>query len=107
MRLVSLRHGFLVVMAGALSCASLMAMEPVDVNRASVAELLHVPGMTASWAGRIVRFRPYRSKLELLEQGVVSQAVYQRIRENVVAHRVVDPNAVPRKKRDRTGSDTR
>ncbi len=34
----------------------------VDINHASAAELLKVPGMTATWAGRIIRFRPYRTK---------------------------------------------
>jgi hypothetical protein len=47
-----------------------------------------VPGMTQSWAARIVRFRPYRTKLDLLEQGVVSQEVFQRIRNGVIAHRI-------------------
>jgi DNA uptake protein ComE-like DNA-binding protein len=61
--------------------------EAVNINRASVTELLSVPGMTATWAQRIVRFRPYRSKLDLLEKGVVSAEVYQRIRDGVVAHR--------------------
>jgi DNA uptake protein ComE-like DNA-binding protein len=60
----------------------------VDLNRATVAELMRVPGMTASWAARIVRFRPYRTKLDLLEQGVVTPEVYQHIRDRVVAHRV-------------------
>jgi DNA uptake protein ComE-like DNA-binding protein len=62
--------------------------EPIDINRASAAELLAVPGMTASWAGRIVRFRPYRTKLDLVQLGVLSPEVYQRIRENVIAHRI-------------------
>ena len=31
----------------------------IDINHASVDELLKIPGMTRSWAGRIVRFRPY------------------------------------------------
>jgi DNA uptake protein ComE-like DNA-binding protein len=60
----------------------------VDINRATVEELMTVTGMTQSWAARIVRFRPYRSKLDLLEQGVVPQEVYQRIRNGVIAHRV-------------------
>ena len=59
-----------------------------DINRATVGELMKVPGMTQSWAARIVRFRPYRTKLDLLEQGVVPQEVYQRIRDGVIAHRV-------------------
>lgn len=59
----------------------------VDLNRATIPELMQVPGMTASWAGRIVRFRPYRTKLDLVQEGVVTPEVYQRIREGVVAHR--------------------
>ena len=67
---------------------SYKSVAAVDINRATVAELLTVPGMTPSWAARIVRFRPYRSKLDLLEQGVVTLEVYQRIRDGVIAHRV-------------------
>lgn len=61
--------------------------ERIDINRASVDALLKVPGMTPSWAGRIVRFRPYRSKLDLLDKGVVSDEVYDRIKDFVIAHR--------------------
>jgi DNA uptake protein ComE-like DNA-binding protein len=59
----------------------------IDINHASVEELLKVPGMTRSWAGRIVRFRPYRTKQDLLENGVVSGEVYGRIKDDVIAHR--------------------
>jgi DNA uptake protein ComE-like DNA-binding protein len=58
----------------------------IDINHASVDELLKVPGMTASWAGRIVRFRPYRTKQDLLEHGVVTSEVYDRIKDYVIAH---------------------
>jgi DNA uptake protein ComE-like DNA-binding protein len=59
----------------------------VDINHASVEELMKVPGMTRSWAGRIVRFRPYRTKQDLVEHGVVSSDVYQRIKGYIIAHR--------------------
>jgi DNA uptake protein ComE-like DNA-binding protein len=58
----------------------------IDINHASVDELLKVPGMTRSWAGRIVRFRPYRSKQDLVERGVVTIQVYVRIKDFVIAH---------------------
>ncbi len=58
-----------------------------DINHASVAELLKVPGMTPSWAGRIVRFRPYRTKQDLLDRGVLPSNVYDRIKDYVIAHR--------------------
>jgi DNA uptake protein ComE-like DNA-binding protein len=69
----------------------------VDINRATVGELMKVPGMTQSWAARIVRFRPYRTKLDLLEQGVVPQGVYQRIRDGVIAHRVTKEESASEK----------
>jgi len=59
----------------------------IDINHASADELLKAPGMTRSWAGRIVRFRPYRSKQDLLDKGVVSGDVYDRIKDYVIAHR--------------------
>jgi DNA uptake protein ComE-like DNA-binding protein len=59
----------------------------VDINRASTSELMKVPGMTSSWAGRIVRYRPYHAKTDLLQRGVVPDAVYDRIKDYVIAHR--------------------
>lgn len=63
------------------------AEDRVDINHASLEELEKIPGMTPSWAGRIVRFRPYRSKLDLVEHGVVTSRVYERIKDYIVAHR--------------------
>jgi DNA uptake protein ComE-like DNA-binding protein len=59
----------------------------VDINRASLDELLRVPGLGRGWALRIVRFRPYRTKQDLMDKGVVSGAVYDRIKDFVIAHR--------------------
>jgi DNA uptake protein ComE-like DNA-binding protein len=59
----------------------------IDINHATVDELLKAPGMTRSWAGRIVRFRPYRTKQDLLDRGVVTSPVYDRIKDYVIAHR--------------------
>jgi DNA uptake protein ComE-like DNA-binding protein len=59
----------------------------VDINHASMEELLKIPGMTPSWAERIVRFRPYRTKLDLVENGVVTSQVYDQIKDYVIAHR--------------------
>ena len=59
----------------------------VDINHASLDELLTVPGMTRSWAGRIIRFRPYRSKQDLLDHGVLPSEAYDRIKDFIIAHR--------------------
>ena len=62
-------------------------VQRIDINHASLDELLKVPGMTPSWAGRIVRFRPYRTKMDLVERGIITGAVYARIKDYVIAHR--------------------
>jgi DNA uptake protein ComE-like DNA-binding protein len=58
----------------------------IDINHASLTELMRAPGMTATWAQRIVRFRPYRTKQDLLDKGVVTSEVYDRIKDYVIAH---------------------
>jgi DNA uptake protein ComE-like DNA-binding protein len=59
----------------------------IDINHATIKELLTVPGMTSSWAGRIVRFRPYHTNTDLLDRGIVTMRVYDRIKDYVIAHR--------------------
>jgi len=59
----------------------------VDINHASMNELMTVRGMTRTWAERIVRFRPYRTKQDLLDRGVLPSEVYERIKDGVIAHR--------------------
>ena len=64
------------------------AADPVDINTASLDRLMTVPGMTRTWAARIIRFRPYRAKNELLDRGIVTGEVYARIKNYIIAHRV-------------------
>jgi DNA uptake protein ComE-like DNA-binding protein len=85
---------WLILTALHAAAVSTRTTDLVDVNRASVAELTKIPGITATWAARIVRFRPYRTKLDLLDQGVVSADVYRRIRDRVVAHRVASSSTI-------------
>jgi DNA uptake protein ComE-like DNA-binding protein len=67
--------------------ATLPPEQRLDINSASVEELLTIPGMTRTWAGRIVRFRPYHSRDDLVLRGVVTSQVYDRIKGCVIAHR--------------------
>lgn len=59
----------------------------VDINSATLDQLLKVPGMTRTWAERIVRFRPYRTKNDLTDRGVLTNEVYNRIKDYIIAHR--------------------
>jgi DNA uptake protein ComE-like DNA-binding protein len=59
----------------------------IDINHASVDELVKIPGLTRTWAERIVRFRPYRTKQDLLDHGVVTSQIYDHIKDSIIAHR--------------------
>ncbi len=82
-----------VISAGLTSLAAASPTEKakVDLNTASVQELMQVPGMTRTWAARVVRFRPYRAKNNLLDRGVLPPAVYDRVKEFIVVHREAKP----------------
>src|SRR5580698_289724 len=56
----------------------------VDINHATLDELLKVPGLERGWALRVVRFRPYRTKQDLMDKGVVNSEVYDRIKDFVI-----------------------
>ena len=59
----------------------------IDINTATIDQLMKVPGMTRTWAARIIRFRPYRAKNDLIERGIVTSQVYDRIKDRIIAHR--------------------
>ena len=59
----------------------------IDINTATIDELLKVPGMTRTWAARIIRYRPYRAKNDLIDRGIVSSQVYDHIKNYIIAHR--------------------
>ena len=64
-----------------------LSAEQVDINTASLDQLIRIPGLTRTWAARIIRYRPYRGKNELLDRGVLTGEVYARIKDRIIAHR--------------------
>jgi DNA uptake protein ComE-like DNA-binding protein len=56
---------------------------PLNLNSASESELLTLPGISRTDAGKIIRGRPYHSKRELVSRGILSDADYTRIRDDV------------------------
>ena len=59
----------------------------VDINTANLDQLMKVPGLPRTWAARIIRYRPYRAKNELVDRGVVTPQIYDRIKDYIIAHR--------------------
>lgn len=57
--------------------------EQVDVNHATKAALMKLPGVTSALADKIIANRPYLSKAKLVTKGVVPFPVFQGFRDHV------------------------
>lgn len=56
---------------------------PLNLNSASESELITLPGISRTDAEKIIRGRPYHNKRELVSRGILSDADYTRIRDDV------------------------
>ena len=57
--------------------------KPIDVNSASKAQLMSLPGMDDASADRVISGRPYASEHELLEKHVLSREEYNKIADSI------------------------
>jgi DNA uptake protein ComE-like DNA-binding protein len=83
--LLALTLAFPVAAADAPKAASTAQSGLVDINRAAVAELVALKRIGDDRAAAIVSGRPYARKDDLVRRGIIPQAVYDEIRERIVA----------------------
>ena len=70
----------------------------IDINGASKEDLMKLKGVGDATADKIIAGRPYRAKNELVRKKIVSQPVYDRIKDHIVAHRADADKAEPNDK---------
>ena len=57
--------------------------KPLDINTASKAQLMGLPGVDDAAAERIIAGRPYSSEHQLLEKRIVSRDEYNKIADSI------------------------
>ena len=57
----------------------------IDINTASQAELMTLPGIGAAYSQKIIAGRPYARKDELVAKKVLPQATYDKVKDQIVA----------------------
>ncbi len=59
--------------------------KPVDINRASAAQLKTVPGIGDAEAERIIKGRPYPTKAHLVTEKILTYEAYVAMKDRLVA----------------------
>ncbi len=62
--------------------------EKLDLNTATEQELSELPGIGEARSKAIIKGRPYKGKDELVERKILTQSVYNKIKDQVIAKQV-------------------
>ncbi len=57
----------------------------VDINTATDAELKSIPGLGDAYVAKIVANRPYTNKAQLKSKKIIPDAVYEKIKDLIIA----------------------
>ena len=59
--------------------------KPIDINSASKAQLLSVPGIGEAEAAKIIAGRPFLSKADLVTQRILPEGLYVSLKKRLMA----------------------
>jgi len=57
----------------------------LDINSATKAELMKLPGIGDAYSDKIIKGRPYKGKNELVSKNIVPKATYEKIKDLIIA----------------------
>jgi DNA uptake protein ComE-like DNA-binding protein len=58
---------------------------PLDINTATAEQLKAFPGIGDAYSKRIIDGRPYTAKNQLVTRGILPQATYNKIKDQIIA----------------------
>ena len=61
--------------------------ELLDINTATADQLKALTGIGDAYSKRIIDGRPYTAKNQLVTKGVLPQATYDKVKDQIIAHR--------------------
>jgi competence protein ComEA len=65
--------------------AAAPASAPLDINTATPDQLKAFPGIGDAYSKRIIDGRPYTAKNQLVTRGILPQASYNKIKDQIIA----------------------
>ncbi|HEY2039828.1 MAG TPA: helix-hairpin-helix domain-containing protein [Edaphobacter sp.] len=67
------------------AAATAATAAPLDINTATPDQLKAFPGIGDAYSKRIIDGRPYTAKNQLVTRGILPQATYNKIKDQIIA----------------------